>query len=94
MQDGRQSPVFGTRNVLDNVLRLDTNTVITKIRMLESEDKKYLNAIEFYGRRQSISSPESNPITRNVMSDAADEKSSNKFLPTVSFVSDLRSDLD
>ena len=58
--------------------------------MLESEDKKYLNAVQFYGKRSSSSSP-----TTNVKSDirvATEDISSTKDQPHVSFVSDLRSE--
>jgi len=48
MADGRESPCFGTKNVLSAELEIDASKPITRIEMLTSTDKKYLNAIKFY----------------------------------------------
>lgn len=47
MSDGRQSPVYGTRNVLDAELHLDPSKQIGEIQVLQSSDRKYVNAIRF-----------------------------------------------
>ena len=50
MSDGRQSPVFGSRNVLDQELHLDPNEEIGQIQILQSSDRKYVNSIKFMAR--------------------------------------------
>ena len=44
MSDGRQSPVIGTRNVLDAYCELDPDIHIGQIQVLESSDKKYVRS--------------------------------------------------
>ena len=47
MSDGRQSPIFGTRNVIDASIDFDPDVPINEIQMLSSDDDKYVNAIRF-----------------------------------------------
>lgn len=54
MSDGRQSPIFGTKQVLDAEILLDTRKEVGRIDMLESNDKKYVNSIIFYERANKI----------------------------------------
>lgn len=51
MSDGRKSPIIGTRNVIDMEMELDPNIPIGCIQILESSDKKYVNALRFMGRQ-------------------------------------------
>ena len=51
MSDGRQSPVIGTRNCIDMELELDPERAIGQIQVLESSDKKYVNAIRFLAHK-------------------------------------------
>ena len=48
MSDGRQSPIFGTKNCLDQAVFFDEGKHIARIDVLESDDKKYVNAINFF----------------------------------------------
>ena len=53
MSDGRQSPIFGTKNVVDAEVTLDPSRDIREIQMLSSDDDKYVNAIRLCERGQS-----------------------------------------
>jgi len=57
MAGDRESPVFGTKNMIDKHLHIHPDDEITSIRMLESSDKKYLNAIEFHGHHGKSDQP-------------------------------------
>ena len=50
MSDGRQSPVFGTRNVIDAELKLDISKDIGSVEILSSTDEKYVHSIRFFER--------------------------------------------
>ena len=58
MSDGRQSPIFGTKNVIDAQIEFDPNIPINEIHMLSSEQDKYVNAIRF-NHKQDTSDPDS-----------------------------------
>ena len=49
--DGRASPIFGTRSVIDQSITIDTQVDIGEIQLLTSKDMKYTNAVKFVERR-------------------------------------------
>ena len=51
MSDGRTSPIFGTKNVIDATQDIDPQIRIDRIEMLSSEDGKYVNAFKLVGNR-------------------------------------------
>jgi len=79
MSDGRQSPTFGTRQVLDAALFLDPKKEIGRIDILESEDKKYVNAIVFYERATPAERAQNQPGALLGMIQGADNSGNNKI---------------
>ena len=51
MSDGRVSPTFGTKNVVDSYIDIDSSQEINRIEMLGSSDNKYVNAMRFCNGR-------------------------------------------
>lgn len=51
MSDGRTSPVFGSKNVIDDSQEIDPQIRIDRVEMLSSDDGKYVNAFKLVGKR-------------------------------------------